>query len=77
MTAVMVSVWRLLSWRRSIFMRPTPKQYTLRSRSSSRPAPCIHTMWHKRPPQAILIPSQQVPNGKRQEGSKLPTAPAL
>ena len=32
------SVWRLLSWRRSIFMRPTPKQYTLRSRSSRRPA---------------------------------------
>lgn len=38
-TAAMASVWRLLSWRRSIFMRPTPKQYTLLSRSSSRPGP--------------------------------------
>ena len=37
-TAETASVWRLLSWRRSIFMRPTPKQYTLRSRSSRRPA---------------------------------------
>ena len=25
-TAAIASVWRLLSWRRSIFMRPTPKQ---------------------------------------------------
>ena len=76
-TAVTVSVWRLLSWRRSIFMRPTPKQYTLRSRSSSRPAPCTHPTWHECPHQAILMPSQQVPNDKCQEGSKLPTAPAL
>ena len=36
-TAATASVWRLLSWRRSIFMRPTPKQYTLLSRSSSLP----------------------------------------
>ena len=47
-TAETASLWRLLSWRKSIFMRPTPKQYTLRSRSSRRPAETrqpYHTAW--------------------------------
>ena len=53
-TAETASLWRLLSWRRSIFMRPTPKQYTLRSRSSRRPAKTC------RPGHSNLVPPHVV-----------------